>query len=344
MPGSAAKIALTATQRKVLGQFARSRTEAPTLVQRSRVILAAADKRANQDIASEIGLQRQQVGLWRRRWRDSAEALGQLEQAEPKRLRAAIRETLSDAHRAGCGGTFTAEQVAQIMAVSCEKPSLSGRPISHWTRRELRDEVVQRGIVESISESQVGRYLQQAQLQPHRRKMWINAKEKDPEVFAAKVKQVCDTYVEAPERFEQHGTHTVCCDEMTGLQAIERAAPDRPMCSGQVERQEFEYIRHGTATVIGNWDVVQGQTFCNTVGPTRTEEEGVECYVVPHVEQTVGTDPDANWVFVVDQLNIHWSAGLVEWVAAKCEPDRRLGKKEAERSAAQPSVETSVSG
>lgn len=325
--GSAAKVVITATQRKVLDQFARSRTELPTLIQRSQIILAAADKRANQHIACEVGLERKQVGLWRRRWRDAAEAITEVEQADPKGLKAAIRETLSDAPRAGSGGTFTPEQVAQIMAVSCDKPSLSGRPITHWTHRELRDEVVQRAIVESISESQVGRYLQQGQLQPHRSKMWINTKEKDPEVFAAKVKEVCDTYLEAPEKFEQDGTRTVCCDEMTGLQAIERAAPDQPMKPGQVERREFEYIRHGTTTVIGNWDVVEGQTFANTIEPSRTEED-----FVAHIEQTVGTDPDTSWVFVVDQLNIHWSATLfeyeaVEWVAERCELDRELGKK-----------------
>jgi hypothetical protein len=62
---------------------------------------------------------------------------------------------------------------------------------------------------------------------------------------------------------------------MTGIQALERGAPTQPMQSGQVERQEFEYIRHGTTTVIGNWDVVPGVTLQNTVGPTRTEEDFV---------------------------------------------------------------------
>ena len=60
------------------------------------------------------------------------------------------------------------------------------------------------------------------------------------------------------------------------------------MLPGQVERQEFEYIRHGTTTVIGNWDVVQGVTFQNTIGPTRTEAD-----FVLHMQQTVSNDPDA---------------------------------------------------
>ena len=62
----------------------------------------------------------------------------------------AIRDTLRDAPRSGSPGKFTAEQVTQILAVACEPP-LTGRPITHWTHAELRDEVVKRGIVTSIS-------------------------------------------------------------------------------------------------------------------------------------------------------------------------------------------------
>lgn len=76
------------------------------------------------------------------------------------------------------------------------------------------------------------------------------------------------------------------CDEMTGIQALERAAPDQPMHSGQPARQEFEYARPGTTTMIGNWDVVAGATFCNTIGPTRTEDD-----FVAHIAQTVAGDP-----------------------------------------------------
>lgn len=326
MPGKAARVQITERQQKVLQELSRSRTESRSLSQRAQIVLAAFARRLNEDIAEEVGLNRKQVGRWRRRWQQAWEQLTRLECLEPAKLRAAIRQTLSDAPRSGSPGKFTAAQVCQILAVACEPPAQSNRPITHWTRKELREEVVKRGIVEDISESQAGRYLREAQLQPHRRKMWINTQEKDPEVFQQEVEAVCQTYLKAPERFEQDGTRTVCCDEMTGIQALERAAPDQSMQSGQVARQEFEYTRHGTTTVIGNWDVVQGVTLSNTIGPTRTEED-----FVAHMEQTVASDPDANWVFVVDRLNIHWSAGLAAWVAARCEPDRPLGKKRRSR-------------
>ena len=322
MPGKARRVQITERQQKVLLEFSRSRSEAKSLVQRAQIILAAFDRRLNEDIASEVGLNRKHVGRWRRRWQDAWEDLTRLECMEPPKLRAAIRETLSDAPRSGSPGKFSAAQVCGILAVACEPPGNSGRPISQWTREELRDEAIKRGLVENISGCQISRYLRDAHLQPHRRKMWINTKGKDPVEFQRKVEEVCQTYLQASARFHQDGTRTVCCDEMTGIQALERGAATQPMQPDQVERQEFEYIRHGTTTVIGNWDVVQGVTFQNTIGPTRTEED-----FVLHMQQTVASDPDAKWVFVVDCLNIHQSAGLVEWIASVCEPDSSLGKK-----------------
>lgn len=192
-------------------------------------------------------------------WQAAWETLTLLECTESRKLREAVRETLRDAPRSGSPGTFTAEQITQILAVACEDPALSDRPITHWTHRELRDEVIGRGIVQSISESRIGHFLREAALQPHRRKMWLNTKEKDPEEFQAAVNSICETYREAAALNENQGTHTVCVDEMTGIQALERIAPDKPVRPEQIALHEFEYARHGTITLIGNFDVVTGE-------------------------------------------------------------------------------------
>ena len=78
---------------------------------------------------------------------------------KPAALREAIEEVLSDLPRAGCGGKFTADQIALILATACEPPDKSGRPVTHWTSRELADKVIKRGIVATISVRQVGRFL-----------------------------------------------------------------------------------------------------------------------------------------------------------------------------------------
>ena len=146
----------------VLEELSRSRRESQMISQRARIILRAFERVSNEEISLEVGLERKQVGLWRRCWQQAWEQLILLECTQPRRLRDAIRETLRDAPRSGTPGIFTAGQIAQILAVACEDPALSERPITHWTQRELREEVLKRGIVESISVSRIGHFLREA--------------------------------------------------------------------------------------------------------------------------------------------------------------------------------------
>jgi transposase len=322
MPGKAAKVKVSERQLEVLQELSRSRTAAKGTVQRALILVRGVQGLRNEQIAEEVGLNRQQIGVWRRRWRDAWDPLCVWECTEPHRLREAILDVLSDAPRPGCPGKVTAEQVAKILAVACESPKLSDRPITRWTHKELRDEVVKRGIVASISVAQVGRYLQQAAVQPHRSKMWLNTTEKDPEKFARAAATVCRTYLEAPRKAAVDGTHTVSVDEATSLQALERNAPDMPVRPGSVTKQEFEYTRHGTTTLTAGLDVVTGRIVSPTLEATRTEPE-----FVAHIARTVSVDHNGEWIFIVDNLNTHASESLVEWVAERCGLDDPLGKK-----------------
>ena len=311
MSGKAAKITITEKQNAILQQITRSTTAPQRLVQRARLIVLAFGGMFNGAISSSIGLRRKQIGLWRRRWKQSFNALVAIECHESQAaLRRAIEDVLGDAPRSGSSGKFTAEQVTQVLAIACEPTDQSGRPIDAWTGRELADELAKRGIIPSISASQVNRYLAEAELQPHRSKYWLNTTEKDPKLFEQQVQIVCQCYLEAPELYFQYHTHTVSVDEMTGMQALERNAKTIPMKPGQPARPEFEYTRHGTLCLIGNWHVVLGQMIAPTVGPTRTEEDFYR-----HIQQTVATDPQAGWAFVVDNLNTHCSESLVRYVA-----------------------------
>ena len=167
----AAKIRLTEKQHEILKRLSDSTVAPHRLVQRASVILMAFAGALNMTIANEVGLAKKQVGLWRRRWQASFDALVAIECGETQaQLCRSIEDVLRDAPRSGSPGTFTAEQVTEILAVAGEPPENSGRPIDRWTRRELADEVIRRGIVRAISVSQVGRYLAQAELQPHRSK------------------------------------------------------------------------------------------------------------------------------------------------------------------------------
>ena len=112
-------------------------------------------------------------------------------------------------------------------------------------------------------------------------------------------------------------------DELTGVQALERKHPGLPMAPGQVERQEFEYIRHGTQCFIVNFEVATGQVKTPSYGYTRTEEDFVN-----HIQRTVEADPSVRkWHFVIDNLNTHKSASLVRYVADESDIDADLGVK-----------------
>lgn len=151
---------------------------------------------------------------------------------------------------------------------------------------------------------------------------WLhNERAKDPDAFDETVRQVCRLYQAAPT-LHQKGTYVISTDEKTSIQALERAQPSQPMAPGQIERQEFEYRRHGTQSLMANFEVATGQVVTPSIGSTRTEADFAH-----HILQTVATDLDAEWIFVVDQLNTHQSESLVYLVAALCDLDDELGEK-----------------
>ena len=134
---------------------------------------------------------------------------------------------------------------------------------------------------------------------------------------------VTTLYLQAPT-LHAAGERVMSTDEMTGIQALERKHPTIPMGPGRVERREFEYIRHGTLTLIANFDVAQGLVVAPSLGPTRTEAD-----FVAHIARTVASDPEATrWHFVTDNLNIHQSEGLVRLVAKHDGLQADLGQKD----------------
>jgi hypothetical protein len=133
---------------------------------------------------------------------------------------------------------------------------------------------------------------------------------------------VCEVYQQAPA-VAQDGGHVISTDEQTGIQALERAAPTLPMQPGLAERPEYEYLRHGTQCLIANFDVATGAVVAPTIGSSRTEED----FAAP-IAHTIATDPEAPWLFIVDQLNIHKSEALVRLVASACGIADDLGEKE----------------
>ena len=151
MPGpKPPEIKLTESEREGLERLVGRRTAEHQKVLRGRIILLAAAGKNTPEIANMLDISLDMTRLWRRRWLDLQEiGLDEL----------SIEERLEDMPRPGAPAQITADQICQIEKMACEKPEKSGRPISQWTGREIADEIVQRGILASISPRHAARLL-----------------------------------------------------------------------------------------------------------------------------------------------------------------------------------------
>ncbi len=143
-------IDLAEGERHELERLARRHTTAQQLALRAKIVLAAAAGANNCQIARQLDVSLDMVRRWRERWLACQAAT--LEDLP-------IAERLTDAPRPGAPVRITDEQVAKIVALACEPPADSQRPISQWTGREIADEIKQRGIVDQISGRHAARLL-----------------------------------------------------------------------------------------------------------------------------------------------------------------------------------------
>jgi putative transposase len=153
-------IPLSDRQRAILEDMVHSRRRPHDEVQRATIILQSADGARTRHLAEALRVSDPTVRLWRLRWAHATPQLAAAEaEADEETLRGLLQQVLRDAPRRGRPATFTPEQLCQIVAVACEVPAASDRPVSHWTPRELADEVIPRGMVPTISPRSVGRFL-----------------------------------------------------------------------------------------------------------------------------------------------------------------------------------------
>jgi putative transposase len=130
---------------------------------RAKIILLAGEGQNNRAIARRLEISRDMTRTWRNRWLTT------------KEKNRSVFQRLQDSERVGTPAKFSMEQVIELFTLACSSPSDYGRPISHWTPRELKDEVIKLGIIPSISVRHVGRLLAEAQLKPHQSRYWLNS-------------------------------------------------------------------------------------------------------------------------------------------------------------------------
>jgi transposase len=187
---------------------------------------------------------------------------------------------------------------AKVVAEACRKPSDVGVPVTQWSATLLGEHLRREGRM--ISDSSVRRILQDADLQPHRQKMWLSSQDEE---FRSKRDEILRVYYETPAN-----QHIICLDEKTGIQALERRHPDLAMRPGQPLRREFEYIRHGTLALMGAFDVRRGKLFgfasndhCSLTFVDLLDVVDV-CY------------PDDRGHLIMDNLSAHDTDDVLDWL------------------------------
>ena len=193
--------------------------------------------------------------------------------------------------------SLSAEDCARVEAEACRTPSDVGVPVTHWSGPLLGQHLRNQGWV--LSDASVQRILKDATLQPHRQKMWLTSQDDE---FRAKRDDVLHVYYDAPA-----DEHIICVDEKTGMQALERRYVDLPMQPGRPVRREFEYIRHGTLTLMGAFDVRRGKLF------GFTSEDHKTLTFVDLLNAVDTCYPTGDGHIICDNLSAHDTEDVLDW-------------------------------
>jgi transposase len=281
MPYVAAPITLDEPTRAELERRVRAMTTPQRDVNRARIILAAAEGVSSRQIAMRVGMHESHIAMWRQRF--LAQGL----------------EGLCDAPRPGRVPTYDAIDRVKVVALATSQRDPDD-PVAHWTYQDIADEL--RDDV-GISRSQVWRILDDMDIKPHKVKGWLNRRD-DPE-FWDRVQDVCGLYLDPPDN-----ALVVSVDEKTGIQAKERRAVTTPAGPGRPAREEFEYIRHGTASLLAALEVHTGEVLATNIVANNST---TFIDFLTDIERKVPTELSIH--LVMDNGSSHRSKETTAWLA-----------------------------
>ncbi len=248
------------------------------LVVRAKIVLVAWRGAANAEIARDLSICVDTVRTWRGRF---------CREGMPG---------LFDRPRSGRPPVYgIADQLLIVATVTGQTPQTD----SHWTHRALAeylDEPL------GICASQIGRILASLDLKPHRVRGWLN-RPADPQ-FPTKAQAVCRLYLDPPA-----DTVLFSVDEKTSIQAKSRKRPTRPIRRGQLERREFEYVRHGTVSLMAALNVTTG-----TVHPKIITRNDSATFIEFLTELAQTVDPTKKIHLILDNGSSHTSKQTRKWL------------------------------
>jgi transposase len=279
-----AELVLTEDERATLERWARRPTSSQALAQRCRIVLGCAAGKPNKQVAAEVGVWPQTVGMWRRRFVE-------------RRL-----EGLADEPRPGGPRTVTDEQVESVVVATLEREP---KDATHWSRASMATE-------SGLSKSTVGRIWKAFGLKPHQVDTFKLSN--DPQ-FIAKVRDVVGLYLDPPEK-----AIVLCVDEKSQIQALDRSAPVLPMMPGMPERRSHDYVRHGITTLFAALDVATGEVIGSIHRRHRAAEfkkflikldnqvpAGLDIHLICDNYATHKSPPIATWLTAHPRFHMHFT-------------------------------------
>ena len=275
MPGpKARRVKLSPRLRKSLRALERLPTAPARAAKRARIALLAGEGQSNAEIARLIGMTDKTVRKWRTRI------------AAWKHL-----DALDDDRRSGRPASIPLAVRCEVVQLACQRVDDDKSPFRKiWTYGLLRACVAERTGWE-MSETEIRRILRDEKIRPHRVRMWLHSPDPD---FRRKVRAVCDLYCDPPK-----GATVLCIDEKTGMQALDRLHPTRPAARGRSARFEFEYVRHGTRTLIAAFNPRTGKVFAHCGRRRRAKN------LLRFMEALAKQYPSGRVYVIWDNLNIH---------------------------------------
>lgn len=272
MPRPLPRMELTDKERKELLRTISSPTSEQRRVLRARIVLMAEEGCSTKEICLALDVTKPVVVKWRSRF-----------------VRHRL-EGLRDAERAGRPRKHDAARRLQIATEACRPPDNR----SHWSLRELAAHL-------GVPQTLVFRVLKAESIKPHLQEMWLNSRDPD---FEAKQAEIVGLYMNPPEN-----AFVLCLDEKTGMQALGRKHPDKPVAPGRIAKREFEYVRHGTKSLIAAFCVHDG-TVTGKAYDRHTNEEFLDFLM-----EIARRFPTGELHLIVDNLSVHNHPNVRVWLA-----------------------------
>lgn len=281
---SVAPLEITDEERVELERRARAHTSTQREARRARVILGCGQGTPLRQIAKAVGINEHQVSVWRRRFLDH-------------RL-----DGLCDQPRSGRPRRLGHDERLQMAAIATSERDPAD-PVATWTYIEVAEALNESGI--DVSVSQVWRILTAMDIDLSKVRGWLNRRD-DPD-FWERVRDVCGLYLSPPEQ-----ALVLSVDEKTSIQAKQRKYPDRSPVAGRRRRREFEYVRHGTASLFAALDVHSGEVLAEPI-PGKNDSVNF-CAFLDDIERSV--DPALAIHVVLDNGSSHVSKHTRAWFEA----------------------------